>query len=268
MDIEAYFFSLAQEFEGLRNRIRNFIGTAHWPTDGEWKESVLRAVMSRSIPPTTLIGRGFFVGKSESSPQIDVLLYRADAPVFFRDGNLVIIPGAAVVGLIEVKTRLDRTSLRDALIRLAQIRRTLPFPYSYKVLLGLFSYESDINDNGVVLEELRACCSEPDQVVDVVCLGPSRFFRYWQTRPGSSHEAYEKWHSYTVTDMAFGYFIHNFLTHVSPREIVQAGRLWFPEGGKELFKDGEIFRNGALVDSLGNRKSQQQNKLDDKTHGR
>ena len=86
-------------------------------------------------------------------------------------------------------------------------------------------------------------------MVDVVCLGPSQLIIYWRTRPGTN-SVYEKWHSYTVPQMAFGYFIHNFFAHVSPREVFQSGSLWFPAGGKEPFKDGEIYQEGAMIEAL------------------
>ena len=43
--------------------------------------------------------------------------------------------------------------------------------------------------------------------------------------------------------MAYGYFIHNILVVLNPQKVNEY--LWFPENGKEIFKDGEIFRLGA-----------------------
>jgi hypothetical protein len=51
MDIRAHFASLTQELEALRDRVRNLsVEDPHWPTDGEWKESVLRAVLKSYLP--------------------------------------------------------------------------------------------------------------------------------------------------------------------------------------------------------------------------
>ncbi len=61
MNVESYFKSLSLEFTALKDRVRNFIDDAHWLTDGEWKETVLRTILSRSLPQDILIGRGFIV---------------------------------------------------------------------------------------------------------------------------------------------------------------------------------------------------------------
>jgi len=51
-----YFESLATELDALKNRVRNFIQDRHWQTDGEWKESVLRAFLRRNLPKSVQIG--------------------------------------------------------------------------------------------------------------------------------------------------------------------------------------------------------------------
>ena len=58
MNIENYFKSVTLEIEALKNRVRDFIDDSHWQTDGEWKESVLRSILSRNIPENIKIGRG------------------------------------------------------------------------------------------------------------------------------------------------------------------------------------------------------------------
>lgn len=45
MDPTIHFKSLALELNALKDRVRNFIDDAHWLTDGEWKEAVLRAML-------------------------------------------------------------------------------------------------------------------------------------------------------------------------------------------------------------------------------
>ena len=50
MNIGNYFRALSKECEAYKDRVRHFINDAHWPTDGEWKESVLRNLIRRSAP--------------------------------------------------------------------------------------------------------------------------------------------------------------------------------------------------------------------------
>ena len=122
MNIENYFKSVTLEIEALKNRVRDFIDDSHWQTDGEWKESVLRSILSRNIPENIKIGRGFIISADGSSTQIDVLVYRNDSPVFFRDADLVFIPPEGVLAVIEVKSNITKSSLKDALLKLKHIR--------------------------------------------------------------------------------------------------------------------------------------------------
>jgi hypothetical protein len=74
MDLPAYFESISAELQAIQNRVRLLIHDAHWPTDGELKESVLRSVLRRSASQTVTVGRGFVVEHEWCSTQIDVLL--------------------------------------------------------------------------------------------------------------------------------------------------------------------------------------------------
>ena len=98
--------------QSLKNRIRNFISDAHWQTDGEWKESILRSVLRRYLPNTTGIGKGFIITKEGPSTQIDILIYDATKPILFKDGDFILVTPDATLGIIEVKTRVKRNDLK------------------------------------------------------------------------------------------------------------------------------------------------------------
>jgi hypothetical protein len=250
MDIEAYYRSLNTELFGLRDRVRFLLGGGHWPTDGGWKESVLRTALRRSLGAGIEVGQGFFVTDAAASPQLDVMLYRADTPVLFKDGNLVIVPASAALAIVEVKTRLTLQSMRDGVGHLIGALRMLPSRRN--VMCGLFAYDTELGANQPVLEFLREACPDQRSVVDLVCNGPDRLVRFWSTPPGESHASYEKWHSYHLPETAFGYFIHNLISHVMPRGLPRSGQPFFPRPGKELHKDGEIHRAGAFRERLDN----------------
>ena len=55
MDNEVYFRSMTDEINGVKNRVRDWLGK-QWPSDGAWKESVLRAILRRHLPETVGIG--------------------------------------------------------------------------------------------------------------------------------------------------------------------------------------------------------------------
>jgi hypothetical protein len=42
-----------------KDRVRKLIGSKHWPTDGEHKESILRKVIRSFVPEIFHIGHGF-----------------------------------------------------------------------------------------------------------------------------------------------------------------------------------------------------------------
>ena len=72
MDPANYYRSLTAETDALKDRVRHLIADAHWLTDGEWKESVLRSVLRRHLPAHIGVGRGFIISPASVSKQIDV----------------------------------------------------------------------------------------------------------------------------------------------------------------------------------------------------
>jgi hypothetical protein len=253
MNVEKYFKSLNLELAALKDRVRDFIENRHWLTDGEWKESVLRSFLARNVPQDIQVGRGFILTQESASPQIDIILYSSESPVLFRDSDLVFIQPSAVRGVIEVKTKINMRSLRNAIQTIKPIGEMISRRHAF---LAIFSYDTDIHNNRRVLQVLREEARDRRQVIDLLCLGDSRFVRYWHTSPAGGNGLYEKWHSYVLDKMAYGYFIHNVLLHLSPQYIQKNKALWFPETSKEVRKDGEIFREGALMEGLGTDKSE------------
>jgi hypothetical protein len=235
-----YYKSLATELESLKNRVRNFIRGSHWQTDGEWKESVLRSILNRNMPETVRIGRGFIVTQNYSSTQIDILIYRHDTPVFFRDGDLVFIPPEGVLGVIEVKTKLNTTGLKHALSKLILMRSNIESSINKGLLFGLFVYEAGTISNQKALRVLNKLCTTEKAIIDLICLGNSQFVKWWAHNPNHNGGAYKKWHSYKLPKLAPGYFIHNVLMHMSTERYWVNQDMWFPSESKEFRKDGEI----------------------------
>src|SRR2546427_2303201 len=99
MDVRSYFESLGLELGSLKHRVRQLIADAHWQTDGEWKESVLRHVLRRHLPTSAVVGRGFVVTSKSASSQLDVLIHDGSKPVVFKDGDLVFVTPDAVLGI-------------------------------------------------------------------------------------------------------------------------------------------------------------------------
>ena len=231
MNVAQHFRSITGELESLKDRVRNFIADRHWLTDGEWKESVLRTLIAQRLPDTVRIGRGFVLTEDGVSTQCDIVLYRADCAVLFRDADLVFLTPDAVLGIVEVKSRVTKNIFDRAIGKLADIGFQLG-RHADHCCLALFAYETASDPNQWYKEVLPARCWNSSQVVDLVSLGCSSFVRWWKYSPGGDAD-YENWHSYRLENMSAGYFIANLIDQVSPGTTSLDERFWYPERSKE-----------------------------------
>jgi hypothetical protein len=83
---------------------------------GLQRERIVESFVKRIAPQAFGIGSGFIYSPSQSSKQIDILVYDKMnfAPVFDEGGYIVVMP-ASVVQVIEVKSYLDENSIKAAL---------------------------------------------------------------------------------------------------------------------------------------------------------
>lgn len=248
MDAIHYYRSLAQELDALKGRVRNLIQDHHWQTDGEWKESVLRAVLRRHLPPSVGVGRGFVVGPRAPSSQIDVLLYDTAFPVLHQDGDLVFVTPDAVRGIIEVKATLRRQNAGEALAKLADNADLLP-DGAKRIFLGLFAFEADLGVKGQdylysALQE--AADGRRRRAINHVSAGASRFVRFWANDPYTNAKL-DKWFSYSMEQLAPGYFVFNALERTVGGAVSNNLWAWFPRDGKELYKESEAPLRGPAA---------------------
>lgn len=248
MDVAKYFESLSLELTGLKNRVRNFIQDTHWPTDGEWKESVLRDVLRRHLPDNVKVGRGFVLNTMANSMQIDVLLYDASKPILFRDADLVFITDDAVMGIIEVKSKLYKRSFKNVLKKLsdkAEFVNRRNNQHDRNIFIGLFGYETDIHEGNrnFIMERIKNVSNQnKDRIINHICLGENLFIRYWRTSPHWQAN-YNKWHLYDLEQKSYGYFINNIVSALSKDSVELNQEIWFPEEGKEIHKIADISFN-------------------------
>jgi len=242
MNIENYFKNLTTELESLKERVRHYIEDAHWQSDGEWKESVLRTILKRNLPKNIGVGRGFIVNVEQATTQIDILLYDNSKPILFQDGDFIMITPDAAKGVIEVKTKLwQQGDLRNAINNISKIAQFInpTSAYGKNQFFGLFSYEESPFNTDSVLEILQACVNGQEQrIVNCISLGKNYFVRYWPTPPNG--QGFPKWHAYQLENKAPAYFIHNVVDHLCPQWASDNNDVWYPEDGKEKYKIGEI----------------------------
>ncbi len=238
MRTEAYFRSLTAEVDALKDRVRYLIEDAHWQTDGEWKESVIRQVLRRHLPQSVGVGRGFVVTAAATSRQIDVLIVDTGKPVLFRDGDLVFVTPDAVLGIIEVKSRATPTVIADAAAKLADDMLLVRLHPNIRAFAGLFAFEQGNGGAEAYLSAIASASPRWENRLDFVCIGPSRFIRYWHLNPDEPNRPYEGWNSYLLQGVAPGYFVHNVVDAISPDSVFSNNEVWFPRGGKEPYRDG------------------------------
>lgn len=243
MDIEGYFRSISAECEALKNRVRLFIDDQHWLTDGEWKESVLRSLIRRSVPSNIAVGRGFVVGRNVTSSQIDLLLYDNTLPVLYRDGDLAFITPTACRAIIEVKSKVRPSTIGEIARKLGDnaqlVAEAAPGSVAF---VGAFAFEAAEGDPDRYLRELHdAAGGRQARIVDHLCLGQSRFLKFWPFEPEGLRQRHNHmaWHAYRLEEMAAGYFVHNLLLSLNG-ETTQEAAHWFPERNKEAFLQSSL----------------------------
>lgn len=240
MDDFSYFRSLTQELNALKDRVRYFIKDHHWLSDGEWKESVLRAVLRRHLPKTYGVGSGFIATEKGPSTQVDILIYDTTKPILFQDGDFVIVTPDLVSAIIEVKTSVSKAKLPTILQKLSSLHQKVAFTAQCQPFVGMFAYNSNGCDYTHLLETLYSVVEENDRRnIHCVSLGSDLFCRYWHSSPENPRGQSELWRAYHLAEMAPAYFIHNVIESLCYRSVIDNNFVWYPREGKESYQLGE-----------------------------
>ena len=241
MDANAYFRSLTAEINALKDRIRNFIGDAHWLSDGLWKESVVKAILRRYLPGAVGIGSGFVVTDKGPTTQIDVLVYDLQKPVLFRDGEFVITTADAALAIIEVKTRIQKNKIEEVCEKIFSAAKLVRAQATMTpVFVGVISIEDTEVDANEILDPIYNVAGAPGgPEFNCLCLGSSYFVRYWDLPPTPPPRRINRWHAYKIPNMAPAYFIHNVIESLFPQSVNENNRMWYPLEGKEPYKIGQ-----------------------------
>jgi len=223
MQIESYFLSLTAKLDALKGRVRQIIEDQHWQTDGEWKESVIRQMLRRQLPASVSVGRGFVITGAQSSHQLDVLVFDASKPILFKDGDLVFLTPDAVLGVIEVKSRVNPSIVADAARKLGTDMYLVRSNLNENAFADLFAFEDSGGTPEAYLSSIADAAKHSNNRLDFLCAGKSRFIKYWDFEPQNEKRFYEGWHSYNLPDTAPEYFLHNVIDCVSPKSVCRDG---------------------------------------------
>ncbi|AJX23438.1 hypothetical protein X986_1156 [Burkholderia pseudomallei] len=235
IDINGYLKSITDEFMAQRNRVRHFIGLDHLPSDGAWKEAVLRAMISRTLPSRYAVASGFVITEETASSQIDVLIYDTSIPVLYKGGDLVFVQPSACAAVIEVKSSLNATAFRNAARKLSDVCELIHrHERDNRLFAGIFAYEESGGSSRILLQHIAdAAEGERNRIVNHASIGADTFIKYWSHNPDNGRDDYDYWHHYTLRRMAPGYFLHNLMSFLADEELVRGNNIWFPSEGKE-----------------------------------
>ena len=191
----------------------------------------------------------FVVTAETATSQLDVLIHDGLKPVVFRDGDLVFVTPDAVLGIVEVKSRVGPSRFEEAAEKLARNIEMIRLHPNNRAFSGLFAFENESMDSMLYLERLATVAPTWNHRLDFAALGESPFLKYWNLDPKTQSRMYETWHSYDLPGLAAGYFVHNVIDAISPESVLSNNDVWFPKVGKEPS------RVGTQVGSWTNRES-------------
>jgi len=267
--------SIVAEFKAFENRVRNLIDKSHWGEEGHFKEVVLMNYLKRILPKHLSVGTGFVRNEGKITKQIDIIIYDNNFPVLFSEGDFIVTTSENVIGIIEVKSRIEPSKLCE-IIKTANNNAEIIVEQSDKHLFnGIFSYnkssslvryEDKLNEYNfislvkkhpfteIVSKKLFSC-------VNHVVLGDECLIKLWPL--GQDEEGKERvlsenpanyapyYSSYNMIDgLAFSYFLSNlqeFIIRVAtnnyfkglPKEML---RFLYPiKEGKEIRLSRKIY---------------------------
>lgn len=238
-DFNKYHKSISQELAATKDRVRYLIGGAHFPTDGQLKETVLRKVLRNHIAETLHIGTGFVCGPEKSSHQLDILITARNKPTLFKDGELLFVTPDAVLAIIEVKTSMP-TDIVGVLDKLADDVSMIRGNGSLECKAGLFIYNA--SGKGYyqsLLKNLQEVSrGDINRVINWITAGPDLFIRFWQNGNDENSTIKEEvWHSYYLENLSHAYFMSNVVWDTCPHLDFNMQYAWFPiEGGKVNYR--------------------------------
>jgi hypothetical protein len=241
-----FYESINEELISLKNKVRNLIKNAHWVTDGELKESILKNIIRRHMPKNIEVGRGFIINENNCSRQIDILLFDNSYPILFRDGDLVFVTPDAVRGIIEVKTTANSEDVRKAFENLTY---NAQYILNTKCFIGFFAYEYGLGSRSI-LEKLQSFAMQDRQkVINHICIGANDFYKFWDFEPSNiNNNIYNKWNHYKLTkNIAPAFFINNLLDTCSNGKLSTNTSIWFRVDPLDKDKTKEAYLSDSIA---------------------
>jgi len=143
-DLTSFAAMLGERFALQVDWLGQLLRNAHHPSLGEYKEGLLRDVISDSLPSQYAVGTGFVLFPTRHmsaaddendrsrtglpphvlSRQLDVIVYdKASYPTVYKDGNFVVLRPESVRSVVEVKGSLNHKEVDQTMSLMADFGR-------------------------------------------------------------------------------------------------------------------------------------------------
>ena len=136
--------SLKNQFLGVSRKLKGqFDRSIDIPHDGERGESreksIVKDFLEEYLPKRFSIGTGHvFDTTNNSSLQQDIVIYDAfNCPTIFQDESTSLYPCESVYAVIEVKSTLNTTELRDGLSKVESVKQLIKNPLPLQLGPGI-----------------------------------------------------------------------------------------------------------------------------------
>lgn len=244
-DFVRYQKSISMELLSIKDRVRNFIDDHHWGEDGRYKEIILKDCIRGKLPDNVKIGTGFvFENKNNISSQIDIIVYRPEIPTLFQKDDFVILPPKAVLGIIEVKTKLNSNNIEETFRKCHENGRII----GNHIFNGIFSFEEGFMLTNNLADSIKDNCERYAGYINNVAFSSDYFMKYWVNGQPNNEEGC-KYKIYKINELSFGYFISNLIEDVyiqtQQKSLTdELNRIFYPiEGTKEAYRKYTVMVN-------------------------
>lgn len=90
---------------------------------GMYREKIIRELLAPFLPTRLAISSGFIITATNNiSTQCDIIIYDREHTPVIENGEQRFFPVECVVGVIEVKSKLTKSKLKEALLKLSSIK--------------------------------------------------------------------------------------------------------------------------------------------------
>jgi hypothetical protein len=187
-------------------------------------EKAVSKELSEKLPRRFEITTGFIGDADGPGNQIDVLVLNDTGPMILREDDCVIATPEAAEIAIEVKMRIStQQEFEEALIQLQEQTRCCPYGGIFQGLYvaqgprqGDPGFETVSQNVLTAISRLSVLYQKP--LLHVATIGPDLLIRRWDNAKSqvNGKVAGEAYHAYSMSGMAPGYFLHDFVDFVAP----------------------------------------------------